>query len=56
VYRSDAPDRGYLTAASAVTGGTLRLRDGIPDGAGFTRENLRIAGNVALASHGERQG
>lgn len=55
VYRSDAPDRGYLTAVSAVTGGTLRLRDGIPDGAGFTRENLRIAGNVALASHGERQ-
>src|SRR5262245_20295119 len=42
VYRSDAPDRGYLTAVSAVTGGTLRLRDGIPDGAGFTRENLRI--------------
>ena len=55
VYRSDAPDRGYLTAVSAVTGGTLRLRDGIPDGAGSTRENLRIAGNVALASHGERQ-
>ena len=55
VYRSDAPDRGYLTAVSAVTGGTLRLRDGIPDGAGATRENLRIAGNVALASHGERQ-
>ena len=55
VYRSDAPDRGYLTAVSAVTGGTLRLRDGIPDGAGVTRENLRIAGNVALASHGERQ-
>jgi hypothetical protein len=55
VYRSDAPDRGYLTAVSAVTGGTLRLRDGIPDGAGFTRENLRIAGNVALASHGQRQ-
>ena len=55
VYRSDAPDRGYLTAVSAVTGGTLRLRDGISDGAGFTRENLRIAGNVALASHGERQ-
>ena len=55
VYRSDAPDRGYLTAVSAVTGGTLRLRDGIPDEAGFARENLRIAGNVALASHGERQ-
>jgi hypothetical protein len=55
VYRSDAPDRGYLTAVSAVIGGTLRLRDGIPDGAGFTRENLRIAGNVASASHGERQ-
>ena len=55
VYRSDASDPGYLTAVSAVTGGTLRLRDGIPDGAGFTRENLRIAGNVALASHGERQ-
>ena len=47
VYRSDATDRGYLTAVSAVTGGTLRLRDGISDGAGFTRENLRIAGNVA---------
>lgn len=56
LYRSDASDRGYLTAVSAVTGGTLRLRDGIPDGAGFTRENLRIAGNVALASHGQRQG
>ena len=55
VYRSDAADRGYLTAVSAATGDTLRLRDGIPDGAGFTRENLRIAGNVALASHGERQ-
>jgi Baseplate J-like protein len=55
VYRSDALDRGYLTAVSAVTGGMLRLRDGIPDGADFTRENLRIAGNVALASHGERQ-
>ena len=55
VYRSDAPDRGYFTAVSAVTGDTLRLRDGIPDGAGFARENLRIAGNVALASHGERQ-
>jgi hypothetical protein len=55
VYGSDPPDRGYLTAVSAVTGGTLRLRDGIPDAAGFTRENLRIAGNVALASHGERQ-
>src|SRR5262245_33871716 len=55
VYRSDASDRGYLTAVSTVTGGTLRLRDGIPNGAGFTRENLRIAGNVALASHGERQ-
>ena len=55
VYRSDAPDRGYLTAVSAVIDGTLRLRDGIPDGAGFTRENLRIAGNVTLASHGERQ-
>lgn len=55
VYRSDVPDRGYLTAVSAVIGGTLRLRDGIPEGAGFTRENLRIAGNVALASHGERQ-
>ncbi len=55
VYRSDAPDRGYLTAVSAVTGGMLRLRDGISDGAGFTRENLRIAGNVAVASHGERQ-
>src|SRR6185312_4676411 len=52
VYRSDAPDRGYLTAVSAVTGGTLRLRDGISDAAGFTRENLRIAGNVAVASHG----
>jgi len=55
VYRSDAPDRGYLTAVSAVIGGTLRLRDGIPAGAGFTYENLRIAGNVASASHGERQ-
>ena len=55
VYRSDATDRGYLTAVSAVTGGTLRLRDGISDAAGFTRENLRIAGNVAVASHGERQ-
>ena len=55
VYRSDAPDRGYLTAVSAVSGGTLRLRDGIPDGADFARDNLRIAGNVALASHGERQ-
>ena len=55
VYRSDAADRGYLTAVSAATGDTLRLRDGIPDGAGFTRENLRIAGNVAMASHGERQ-
>ena len=55
VYRSDAPDSGYLTAVAAVTGDTLRLRDGIPAGAGFTRENLRIAGNVALASHGERQ-
>src|SRR5262245_53014819 len=55
VYRGDAPDRGYLTAVSAVIDGTLRLRDGIPDGAGFTRENLRIAGNVASASHGERQ-
>lgn len=55
VYRSDVSDRGYLTAVSALIDGTLRLRDGIPDGAGFTRENLRIAGNVALASHGERQ-
>jgi uncharacterized phage protein gp47/JayE len=55
VYRSDAPDRGYLTAVSAVSRGTLRLRDGISDDAGFTRENLRIAGNVAPASHGERQ-
>lgn len=55
VYRSDVSDRGYLTAVSAVIDGTLRLRDGIPDDAGFTRENLRIAGNVALASHGERQ-
>jgi hypothetical protein len=55
VFRSDAPDSGYLTAVSAVTGDTLRLRDGIPAGSGFTRENLRIAGNVALASHGERQ-
>jgi hypothetical protein len=55
VYRPDAPDRGYLTAVSAVIGGTLRLRDGIPAGAGFTHENLRIAGNVASASHGERQ-
>jgi predicted phage baseplate assembly protein len=54
VYRPDAPDRGYLTAVSAVSD-TLRLRDGIPAGAGFTRENLRIAGNVVLASHGERQ-
>jgi hypothetical protein len=55
VYRFDAPDHGYLTAVSAVIGGTLRLRDGIPADAGFTCENLRIAGNVALASHGERQ-
>ena len=55
VYRSDAPDGGYLTAVSAVIDGTLRLRDGIPADAGFTRENLRIAGNVASASHGERQ-
>ena len=31
VYRSDAPDRGYLTAVAAVTGDTLRLRDGISD-------------------------
>jgi predicted phage baseplate assembly protein len=55
VYRSDAPDGGYLTAVSAVLDGTLRLRDGIPVDAGFTHENLRIAGNVASASHGERQ-
>jgi hypothetical protein len=55
VYRPDAPERGYLTAVSAVSGGTLRLRDAIPAEAGFTRENLRIAGNVAAASHGERQ-
>jgi predicted phage baseplate assembly protein len=55
VYRSDAADGGYVTAVSAIIDGTLRLRDGIPADAGFTRENLRIAGNVALASHGERQ-
>jgi hypothetical protein len=54
VYRPDAPDRGYLTAVSAVNG-ALRLRDGIPADAGFTRENLRIAGNIVSASHGERQ-
>lgn len=55
VYRPDAPERGFLTAVSAVIGGTLRLRDAIPVSGGFTRENLRIAGNVVAASHGERQ-
>jgi hypothetical protein len=55
VYRLDAPERGFLTAVSQVVGSTLRLRDAIPAGAGFTRDNLRIAGNVVAASHGERQ-
>src|SRR5262249_35511703 len=30
VYRSGAPDGGYLTAVSAVTGGPLRLRPRLP--------------------------
>jgi len=55
VYRPDAPERGFLTSVSAVIGGTLRLRDAIPVAGGFTRDNLRIAGNVVAASHGERQ-
>jgi hypothetical protein len=55
VYQPDALDLGYLTAVSGVTGTTLRLRDPIPVDGGFTRDNLRIAGNVVAASHGEHQ-
>ncbi|HEX7842355.1 MAG TPA: hypothetical protein VF469_33010 [Kofleriaceae bacterium] len=55
VYRLEAPDRAFLTVVAAVTGATLRLRDAIPADAGFTRSNLHIAGNVALASHGEHK-
>jgi hypothetical protein len=55
VYRPDAPGQAYLTAVAAMAGTQLRLRDGIPANSGFTKNNLRIAGNVVLASHGEQQ-
>ncbi len=55
VARADAPEQTYLTSVVAIAGKRLRLRDPIPADAGFTRGNLRIAGNVVAASHGERQ-